>query len=134
MNERDSRQPGSEQEHRGKGGGRRTVLWAACGLYLIYLAYNLLRDYASGAAAKEGSEALCLVGGVIFVLVGIFLVVLAARQGFLSMRENAQEMARVEEEDRQAEEARRLREADADEDDDDVTEADGEPDDDNRTE
>lgn len=130
MNERDSRQPGSGQEHRGKGGGRRTVLWAACGLYLIYLAYNLLRDYASGAAAKEGSEVLCLVGGVIFVLVGIFLVVLAARQGFLSMRENAQEMARVEEEDRQAEETRQLREADADEDDDDVTEADG----DNRTE
>ena len=120
------KQKDSQSERRGKGGGRRTVLWAACGLYLIYLAYQLLRDYFSGAAAADGSEMLCLIAGIIFALVGVGLVVLAARQGFLTMRENAQEMARVEEEDRQAEEARRLREADADEDDDDVTEADGE--------
>ena len=120
------KQQDSQPERRGKGGGRRTVLWAACGLYLIYLAYNLLRDYFTGAAAESGSEALCIIAGIIFALAGVVLVVLAARQGFLTMRENAQEMARVEEEDRLAEEARRIREAEADEDDDDVTEADDE--------
>lgn len=119
------KQQDSQSERRGKGSGRRTVLWAACGLYLIYLAYQLLRDYFTGVAAESGSETLCIIAGIIFALAGVVLLVLAARQGFLAMRENAQEMARVEEEDRQAEEARRLREAEADEDDDDVTEADG---------
>lgn len=125
MNERDTQQS-SHNAGRGKGGGRRTVLWAACGLYLIYLAYGLLQGYFNGSAAAEGHAGLSLGAGIFFGLAGLVLVVMAARQGFVSMRENAQEMARVEEEDRAAEESRRLREADADEDDDDVTEADGE--------
>ena len=119
MNQQDS-----QPERRNKGNTRRTVIWAVCGLYLIYLAYQLLRDYFTGAAAAAGSETLCLVAGSIFAVAGVFFVVLAARLGFISMRENAQEMRRIEEEDRLAEEARRLREAEDDEDDDDVTEAD----------
>lgn len=125
MNERDDRQS-SDKERRSKGSTRRTVLWAVCGLYLLYLAYGLLQGYFSGAAAAEGSAMLSLIAGVLFALAGLALVVLAARQGFQAMRENAQEMARIEEEDRKAEEERRLREAETDEDDDDVTEADGE--------
>ena len=98
---------------------RNPIWWGLCGAYLLYLAYQLLKDYFSGAAAETGSETICIIGGGAFVLIGLFLVVVALRQGFQIMRENAQEMARVEEEDRQAaEEARRLREAEDEEDDD----------------
>ena len=123
MNEQDSRKSPAEPEQGGgksnKNSGRRPILWAVCGAYLLYLAYQLLKDYFSGAAAETGSETICIIGGGAFVLIGLFLVVVALRQGFQIMRENAQEMARVDEEDRQAaEEARRLREAEDEEDDD----------------
>lgn len=120
MNEQDSRRSKGN-----KSSNRHSILWAICGAYLLYLAYKLLGDYFSGAAAEAGSEMICIIGGGAFVLVGLFLLIVAARQGFRAMQENAREMARVEEEDRLAEEnARRIREAEADEDDDDVTEAD----------
>ena len=127
MNQQENHPSGSGQqpERHKQWTNRRTILWIACGAYLIYLAYGLLQGYVSGEAAESNAEVISLVGGVIFALAGVALVVLGARMGFLAMRENAQEMARVEEEDRQAEEQQRLREAEADEDDDDVTEADG---------
>ena len=125
MNERETQQSSQSGKNKGRISNRRTILWAVCGLYLIYLAYGLLKSYFTGVAAPN-EETLCVVAGSAFAVIGLVMIVMAARQGFQAMRENAAEMARIEEEDRQAEEAKRLREADADEDDDDVTEADEE--------
>ena len=49
---------------------------------------------------------LCTIGGGVFLLIGIVLVILALRQGMAALRAQAAEMDRIEAEERAALEAK----------------------------
>lgn len=85
---------------------RRAILWGVGGAYILYLSYDLLQGYFSGEATAQKDVLLCTIGGGVFLLIGIVLVILALRQGMAALRAQAAEMDRIEAEERAALEAK----------------------------
>ena len=85
---------------------RRAILWGVGGAYSLYLGYSLLQSYFSGEATAQKDVLLCTIGGGVFLLIGVVLVILALRQGMAALRAQAAEIDRVEAEERAALEAK----------------------------
>ncbi len=101
---------------------RRIVLWVMCGVYLIYLAFQLLRMLDSAVGSER---TISIVGSVVVLIVGAALLFLAARTGIQSFKRSVQAMAAEQDALEAAEEN------EADEEDDEVDEAEAaEPEDD----
>lgn len=124
MNKRDEHQlettdspaDGEQPQKTRSRSSRMPIWWGVCGLYLLYLAYNLLQGYLNGEAQTTRDIAVCLGGAAAFAIIAAVLLVMAVRQGLRSMRESAEDMRRVAEEDRLEAERRAAEEAEDDED------------------
>lgn len=78
---------------------RHMLLWGVAGAYLLYLGIDLLRSYFSGQITSQSEVLLCTIGGGAFVLIGAVLLILTLRQGLRTIRQQAEDYARVEAED-----------------------------------
>ena len=85
--------------------------WGICGAYLLYLAYSLLQSYLNGETETTRDVVVCLGGAGLFTVAAAVLLTLAIRHAVRAMRQSAEDMRRVADEDRAAEAARRRREA-----------------------
>ena len=71
---------------------RRKILYAACGAYLLYLAYQMAQEYPKLAAEGvwTSGRIIDLVGAIFFALTGITLLVIVGVHGYREGKETAQ--------------------------------------------
>ena len=71
---------------------RRKILYAACGAYLLYLAYQMAQEYPKLAAEGvwTSGRIIDLVGAIFFALTGITLLVIVGVHVYREWKEPAQ--------------------------------------------
>lgn len=84
---------------------RNTLLWVVCGGYLLYLAFGLIKGIIEGETTGTSGYVVSIAGGVIFGLVGIFLLYLSIRNAIRSFKASVVAMTEAEEAEQASDEA-----------------------------
>lgn len=75
-------EPAAKEEKPQKTASRRTILHVVAGGYLLYLAYKLLEGFITDfpTAGWTANIVVCLIGAVLFAVVGVILLVGVVKQ------------------------------------------------------
>lgn len=84
---------------------RNTLLWVVCGGYLLYLAFGLIKGIIDGETSGTSGYVVSIAGGIIFGLVGIFLLYLSIRNAIRSFKASVVAMTEAEEAEAEAEQS-----------------------------
>ena len=84
--------PETEEKPKPKNSGFRKVMWVVCALYLFYLAYQLIHGLVTGEAEKTNSVAVCIIGSIVFIGAGLFLLIRTIVNSVREFKEQIAEM------------------------------------------